>query len=222
MRRVVILMLVLLVSFNICGQEPMKKIALQEGIHNIEYDHLNLTALLQVYNEESATHLIGDLFLSLEHDGEEVASFYVEIDTSAKEYLTKIYKNYLLTFMIENSNRYLIIEKADFGKKFALSSNRSATIGNPHHAIELAITDYIYESGYDGPPEDENRNYFTDVHYTLKVKVKDVVKNFSFYSSEIKGDFIIELQDYEIQILSDLYKNSYCLIEMVVHRKEDK
>jgi len=215
MKKAVILMVVFLTSINIYGQESMKKIQLQEGVSNIKYNGLNIGTLLQVYDEKSATHLIGDVYLRVDNNGESIAGFYIDKDEPTKEYYTKIYKNYFLTFLIENNNRYLIIERAKFGKPFALSNSDNALINN----IEIEITDYVYEWGYDAPPEDENRSYFSDVRYTLKVKVKDVVKNFSFYSSEVKGDFMIETEGYCIQILSDVYKDSSCLIEMIINKK---
>jgi hypothetical protein len=215
----IILMAISLMSINIYGQESMKKIQLEEGINDIKYNDLNIAALLQVYDEKSAAHLIGDVFLRLDHNEESIANFYVDNDKSTKVYFTRIYKNYFLTFLIEKNNKYLIIEKARFGKAFALSSNGTSTIGD---IIEIEIKDYILESGYDAPPEDADRNYFSDVKYTLKVKVKNVVKNFSFYSSEVKENPIIEVEGYCIQILSDKYEDSSSQIEMKLSIKEGK
>jgi hypothetical protein len=205
------------------AQFSMKKIRLKEGSDSsLNYANLNISTLLQVYAENAAPHLIGDLYLKVDNKGTTVAEFYKAHDGSTKEYNTKIYNNYLLTFMVDRQEKYLIIEEALFGKSFALLNDKIAIIGSKENLIEIEVTDYIHEWGYDAPPEVESRSYFSDVTYTLEVKVKDVVESFSFSSSEIKDTFTIDLEDYSILILSDLYKESSCLIEMIVNKKEDK
>jgi len=215
-------MIMLLISKGINAQEFIKEIELKEGtVSDIKYKNLSVSTFLQVYDESSSSHLIGDLYLRVDNDNRTIAEFYVDRDKSTKEYYTKTYKNYFLTYKIENNNKYLIIEQAKFGKPFAMSNEGKSTIGNKN-IIEIEITDYLHEWSYDAPPEDENRSYFEDVHYTLKIKAKDIVKNFSFYSSEIKGNYTIELRDYSIIILSDKYKDSSVLIEMVINEKKNK
>ncbi len=219
MRKITILMLIFLISMTIYGQESMKKIQLEEGVNAIKYKGLDIETLLQIYDEKSPDHLIGDVYLRLNANGETIASFYTANGKYIKEYNTKIYKNYFLTFLIENNKKYLIIEEAKFGKAFALSSHRSTLVDN---MVAIEIIDYMAESGYDGPLEDENRNYYTDVRYTLKVTVKDVVKTISFYSSDIKSGFMIDINGYGVRILSDRYKDSSALLEMIIDKKEDK
>ncbi len=103
-----------------------------------------------------------------------------------------------------------------------ISSNESSTIGNQDDYIEIEITDVIEEWGYDAPPEDENRDYFADVAYTLKMEGKDIVKTFSFYSSEIKNkdNFTIDLERYKILILSDKKTKSSAQIEMIISKNK--
>tara|TARA_R110001583_G_scaffold36536_6_gene120327 strand:+ start:111784 stop:112452 length:669 start_codon:yes stop_codon:yes gene_type:complete len=222
MRKLALLVTIIFISHTIHAQKIMKKIQLEEGsVSNIKYDDLNISTLFQVYDEKSAVHLIGDLYLRVDDNGKSIAEFY--IDKSTKEYYTKIYKNYFLTFAIENGNRYLIIEQAEFDKTFALSNKGNSKIGNKDNSVEIEITDYEHEWGTNAPPsEDGNASYFDDVHYSLKAKVKNIVKDFSFYSSEIKGNLSIDLEGYCIIILSDIYKDSSCLIEMKIIKKETK
>ena len=152
--------------------------------------------------------MAGIVGLKIENKGESIAGFFIDNDMPTKEYYTKIYKNYFLSFLSENNNKYLIIEQAQFGKEFALTDNGNAIIGDKNNKVEIQITNAVHEWGYDGPPEDENRNYFSGVQYTLKIKVKDVVKNFNFYSSdESKEDVMIEVEGCCVQILSDIYKD---------------
>ncbi len=217
MRKITIL--IFLISMTIYGQESMKKIELEEGVNSIKYNGLEIETLLQIYDEKSPDHLIGDVRLELSANGKTIADFYTANDKSVVEYNTKIYKNYFLTFLIENNKKYLIIEDAKLGKAFALLSRRSALVDN---MVAIEIISSVAEFGYDGPIEDENRNYFTDVQYTLKVTVKDVVKTISFYSSEIKSGFMIDINGYEVRILSDIYKNSYVILEMIIDKKEGK
>ena len=101
-----------------------------------------------------------------------------------------------------------------------MSSKESALIGNKNN-IEIEIADYIYEWGDDTPPEDKNMSCYDDVKYTLKVKENDIVKKLSFYSSDIKGNYIIELINYSIIILSDKHEHSSVLIEMIMNKKEE-
>jgi hypothetical protein len=56
------------------------------------------------------------------------------------------------------------------------------------------------------------------VHFSLGIKVNDVIESFNFYSSEIEDNSTIEVGDYQIQILSFKYKNSSTLLEMMAHR----
>ncbi|MBS9461582.1 hypothetical protein KIM67_04110 [Flagellimonas sp. 389] len=114
--------------------------------------------------------------------------------------------------------------KIQFGKAFKISSTESLTIGNQDEHMAIQLIDVIEEWGYDAPPEDENRNYFSDIEYTLKVVAKDIEKSISFYSSEIenKANLTITFEGYKIGILSDTYNNSSASIEMVVTKNEDK
>ncbi len=220
MKKAVLLIIVFFISINMSAQEPMKKLELMEGkSSSIKYNNLNLETLLQVYDETSAAHLIGDIYLAVYNNDELIANFYLDHHQPEEAYYTKIYNNYFLTFEIEQDRKYLIIEKAHFGKAFGLSTEGSCIIAENDDLFELEITDYTSEYGYDAPPEDENRTYFSDVHYTLKIKTKDLEKNVSFNSSEVKDDFVIEIGNYRIQILSDTYKDSSALIEMIIHKK---
>ena len=223
MAKIVILMTVFLISISINAQDSIKKILLNEGtMSDIKHRELTLSTFLHEYNEKSEAHLIGDLYLRVDNEHGTIAQFYVDKnnDKSTIEYYTKIHKNYFLTFKIENNDKYLIIEQAQFGKPFALSSKESALIGNENN-IEIEIADYIYEWGDDTPPEDKNMSCYDDVKYTLKVKENDIVKKLSFYSSDIKGNYIIELINFSIIILSDKHEHSSVLIEMIMNKKEE-
>ncbi|HDZ04705.1 hypothetical protein LCGC14_0345420 [marine sediment metagenome] len=110
-----------------------------------------------------------------------------------------------------------------FGDIFTLSSNnKSSTIGNNEENVNIELLDYMEEWGYDAPPEDENRNHYSDVQYTLQVKVKGIENTYSFYSSEIKqnDNFTIALDNYTLLILSDDYANTSASIEMKVNKKD--
>tara|TARA_R110002033_G_scaffold26394_1_gene60211 strand:- start:23898 stop:24575 length:678 start_codon:yes stop_codon:yes gene_type:complete len=220
-KKIIIVSLILVVTqVNMIAQQCTKKILLTKAANQaIQCENLQLTTLLQVYDETAPAHLIGDIYLRVNANDETIAGFYINHDQPKATYDTKIYKNHYLTFRIENDNKYLIIAPAHFGKAFALSSNGIATIGTTADEVVLEITDFYQESGYDGPPEDKDRSSFSDVHYTLKVKVGDVVKNVSFYSSEVNGNYTIDLGNYSITILSDKYKNASSLIEMIVDKK---
>ena len=170
--------------------------------------------------QKSAKHLIGDVYLRIDDNDKPIVEFYIDNDDSTKAYYAKAYKNYFLSFVIEDNNKYLIIEEGQFGKAFALTSNGSAALGPVDDLVEIAITDFIHESGYDAPIEDGDRSYYDDVNYTLEVKEKGLTKSFSFYSSEIDSNYMIDIGSYKIQILSDLYKDSSVLIEMIVDKKE--
>ena len=104
------------------------------------------------------------------------------------------------------------------GKAFALSSKETCIIGEKDDVIELEITDYIHESGDNSPLDTGESSSWNDVQYTLRAKVNDVEKIIGFYSSEIKGNYTIEIEGYRIQILSDQYKDSYSLLEMMVNK----
>lgn len=106
-----------------------------------------------------------------------------------------------------------------FGEPFTLLNNVSTTIGDKDHPITIELTDFMEEWGYDAPPEVENRNYYSDVLYTIKIKAKETEKDISFYSSEInqEGDFSVDLMDYKLIILSDNYQNSSASIEMIIN-----
>ncbi len=201
------------------AQELMKRILLNpETVSNIKYDTLNINALLQVYDKKSADHLIGDVYLGIENNGVSIAEFYVNGDSKG-EYLTRIYNNYFLTFLIENTNKYLVIAPAQLGRAFALSSNGTAIIGDENNLVEIEITDYTHEWGSDAPFEGEEMSHFDDVQYSLKLKTSGVVNTFSFYSSEIKDGYPIEIGNFRVLILSDKYKDSSSLIEMIVNKK---
>lgn len=111
-----------------------------------------------------------------------------------------------------------------FEEAFMLSSCESSAVGNHDELVEVEIIDVIEEWGYDGPPEDENRAYYSNVQYMLRVQAKGVEKHFSFYSSDIaqKDNFCLDLEDYKIHILSDTYSNSFALIEMIINKKGHK
>ncbi len=221
MRKIAILITVFFISNSIGAQDVMKKLLLKEGaVSNIKHNKLNISTFLQVYDDKSEAHLIGNIYLRVDNNSEPIVDFYIDNNKLTKGYYTKIYNNYFFTFTIENNNKYLIIEQAQFGKAFTLSSNGSSTIGNKNDLVEIEITDYVHESGYDAPTEDDKRSYFSDVLYTLRVKVRDVVKYINFYSSEVKDNFVIEIGSYNILILSDLYKDSLALIEMIINKEE--
>lgn len=222
MGKLTILITVYFISSMMNSQEFMKKIQLKEGLtHSIKHDSLNINTLLQVYNEKAAAHLIGDMHLKIDNDEEPLMDFYIATNTFTKDYLTKIYKNYFFTFLVENNNKYLIIEQAQLGKAFALLSNRSSSIGKADNLVTLEITNYEHEWGYDASPEGNSENRFDDVRYTLKVTVKNVMKQFSFYSSEIKNNYTIAFEGYNIHMLSDKYKDSSSLIEMMINKKKE-
>ncbi len=217
------MMVISLMSGDIIAQESVKKISLKKGHSEpIKFQNLKIKTLLQEYDKKAKAHLVGDIYLRISDDynDEVIVDYYIDNDGTGKNYDTKIYKNYFLTFAIENDNKYLIIEQALFGKPFALSSNRSATIGDQDGLVEVEITQFFEEEGYDEPPFKDNRGYFSNVHYTLQIKVRDSIKTFDFYSSDIKlkGNFTFEIEDYTILILSDVYKNSSALIEMKINK----
>ena len=200
-------------------QKLTKKIQLKEGLStNINYQGLNLGTLLQVYDEKSAAHLVGDVYLRVDLNGKSIADFYVDNDKSKVDYLTKIYKNHLFTFVPENGNYYLNIEPAQFGRTFALSSQGSAIVGTNNDFIEVEITNYLFESIENSSFDDEEITYSSDVFYTLKVTKGDVARAFRFYSSDLKNHFVIDMGSHSIIILSDLYKDSSSLLEMIVDK----
>ncbi|APQ18956.1 hypothetical protein [Maribacter hydrothermalis] len=196
----------------------MKKIHLKEGASIITYNGLELDVLLQVYDKNAAPHLIGEVYCRIQKNGDDIADFSSDNDASTREYLTKIYKNYFLTFKIDNDDKYLILEQAHLGKAFALSSKKTCIIGEKDNPIELEITDYIHESGNDSPLDTGENSSWDDVQYTLRAKVKEVEKNISFYSSEIREGYTVKIEGYSISILSDHYKNSYALLELMVSK----
>ena len=109
-----------------------------------------------------------------------------------------------------------------FGDTFTLSSTKkSFTIGTNEENVKIELLDFMEEWGYDAPPEDENRNHYSDVQYTLQVDIKGNKNTFNFYSSEIKqnDNFTIDLEDYTLLILSDNYANTSVSIEMKINRK---
>tara|TARA_R110001592_G_scaffold43105_2_gene140022 strand:+ start:553 stop:951 length:399 start_codon:yes stop_codon:yes gene_type:complete len=114
--------------------------------------------------------------------------------------------------------------QTQFGEIFIVSNSKSSTIGNLDESVEIEIIDFIEEWGYDATPEDENRNYYSDVQYTLGVQVKDLEKRFSFYSSDIKqkDSVAFDFGSHKILILSDKYTNSSALIEMIITKKDNK
>ena len=220
MKKAAIVISLLFTTSSVNAQKPMTKTPLKEGVGKITYPNLNISTLLQVYGKESARHLIGDVYLKVDNSDKTIAEFYIDNDESTKAYYTKVYKNYFLNFVIEDDGKYLIIEEAQFGKAFALSSDGSMAIGDEDGLVEIEIVDFIHESGYDAPLEDQDRSHYDDVNYTLEVKEKGHIKSFSFYSSEIDSNYVIDIGSYKIQILSDLYKDSAALIEMMVDKKD--
>lgn len=109
-----------------------------------------------------------------------------------------------------------------FGDTFTLSSTKkSFTIGTNEENVKIELLDFMEEWGYDAPPEDENRNHYSDVQYTLQVDIKGNKNTFNFYSSEIKqnDNFTIDLENYTLLILSDNYANTSVSIEMKINRK---
>ncbi|WAC01725.1 hypothetical protein N7U66_17770 [Lacinutrix neustonica] len=219
-KKVALLLSFFSISLIVSTQESMKKIAVVEGLSKCsKYNELNIETLLQVYDNNTSNHLIGDMYLRVDNQGLPILDFFCDTNPITKEYNTKAYKNYFFTFKIENNNKYLIIEQAQFGKPFALSSKQGVTIDKNGKPLVIEITEYIHEWGYDGPPEDSNRTYFSDINYTLTVKEKEFVKHYSFSSSEIKNNYTINLERYTISILNDLFSESSCLIEMIVTDK---
>ncbi len=218
MRKVALLIFLFLNSLGLCAQELMKKIYLQEGhVENIQFGDFSLSTLLQVYEEESASHLIGDVYLRVTENDEIIADFYASKEDPGKEYYTKIYQNYLFSFEKENS--LLLIEPSDFEKVFAISSKNNGIVGKGGNMVEVKIADSYMESGYDGPPQVIGRKYFMNVHYTLQVKVGDIVQNVSFYSTDIKDGISYNVAGCTIHILSDQYKDSVCFLEMMIEKK---
>lgn len=109
-----------------------------------------------------------------------------------------------------------------FGDTFTLSSTKkSFIIGTNEENVKIELLDFMEEWGYDAPPEDENRNHYSDVQYTLQVDIKGNKNTFNFYSSEIKqnDNFTIDLEHYTLLILSDNYANTSVSIEMKINRK---
>ncbi len=109
-----------------------------------------------------------------------------------------------------------------FGDTFTLSSTKkSFTIGTNEENVKIELLDFMEEWGYDAPPEDENRNHYSDVQYTLQVDIKGNKNTFNFYSSQIKqnDNFTIDLEHYTFLILSDNYANTSASIEMKINRK---
>lgn len=222
MKEVTIILSALIIALHVSAQEPMTKIQLKEGsVTNIQHSDLNIGTLLQVYDDTSADHLIGDVYLKVENNNELMAEFYVDKDSSSSTYYTQVYKNYFLTFRMESDHKYLIIKQSELGKAFALSSNGKAIINEKDHSIAIEIVDFMSESGYDAPPEVESRSYFSFVTYTIKVTIGDSVKNFTFSSNEIENNYTLEMGDYQILILSEVYKDTSCLLEMIVQKVRD-
>ncbi|WBX75121.1 hypothetical protein PG911_10675 [Tenacibaculum ovolyticum] len=107
-----------------------------------------------------------------------------------------------------------------FGETFLLSSNKRAVVRSKDECLKIEIINFIEEWGYDASPEVENRNYYSDVQYTLRILVKDIEKMYSFYSSDIKykHKFSLDLENYKILILSDKYTNTSASIKMKINR----
>ncbi|WP_282180393.1 hypothetical protein [Maribacter stanieri] len=109
-----------------------------------------------------------------------------------------------------------------FGDTFTLSSTKkSFTIGTNEENVKIELLDFMEEWGYDAPPENENRNHYSDVQYTLQVDIKGNKNTFNFYSSQIKqnDNFTIDIEHYTLLILSDNYANTSASIEMKINRK---
>lgn len=107
-----------------------------------------------------------------------------------------------------------------FGDVFLVSNTKNTIVGNYDEHLKIELINFIEEWGYDAPPGVENRNYYSDVQYTLRVLVKDVEKIYSFYSSDIKhkNKFSFNFKNYKIFILSDEYTNSSASIKIKINR----
>lgn len=211
------ILLFTLATIHLCSQTESKRIALKEGINEISYQDVAFQAILIRYNEKSAAHLVGDVSLSLEHKDKRITTFYVSGNETNSKYLHRGYQNLFLTFLIEGNTNILTAEEAKFDRIFTLLNNQPTSIGDG--ALTLEITDSMHEWGYTGPPDDENRTYFSNVLYTLQISLPDTEEIVNFYSSDIKQGYSIDTKDHTIEILSDLYKNDSCLLEMIVRQK---
>ena len=198
-----------------------QKIQLKEGTtENIKFNDLNINTLLQVYDNQSAPHLIGDIYLRVNTNNKTIVEFYVDHKDPTKELYTKVHQNLFLTFSIENNIQYLTIEEAKLGKEFALSDQESFLIEDKGKLIELEITDYYHEWGSTLPVvEGEEETTWSDVIYTLKTTINKSVKHFSFSSSEINDQYPILLDSYTIIILSDKYNDNSAFINMIIYKK---
>ncbi len=216
-----ILTFIIGMSGSLFAQENRMKIALIEGeTKEIKYKDWSINALLIVYDETAKTHLNGDVSLSIKTNiNEPIVNFYVNNDSPKTDCYTKIYGKYLLTFLIENDSTYLVIEPAQLGEIFVMSSHNVAVLHCELDSIEIEITDVIHEWGYDLPDSDGNSNYFSDVVYTLKVKTNQVVTYVEFNSSELKNKYFLDVEGYSIVILSEKYHDTYSEIEMIIMKK---
>lgn len=215
--KVFIIIMVLLTANKYFPQ----KIQLKEGQEeNIKLNNLNISTLLQVYDDQSAAHLKGDIYLRINTNDETIVEFYIDHKDPTKEFYTKAYHNLFLTFSIENQIKYLTIEESKFGKEFALSDQETFWIGDKDNLIELEITDYYHEWGSNPPViEGEAGTTWDDIIYTLKTTANKSEKSYSFSSSEINDQYPIELDNNTIIILSDKYNDSSAFINMIIHKK---
>jgi hypothetical protein len=216
-----ILIGIVLVPHSLFAQDNTIKVLLKEGVNEeITYGNLKINALLTVYDKTAEVHLQGDISLNIQKEnGESVVSFYVNNDSIQTEYNTKVVGEYLLTFIIENKNRYLGIAPIELGKTFALSSQNLAILHNELDSIEIKISEVIHEWGYEIPDSNGYSDFFSDIVYSLEVKTNTTFEELYFNSSELKKEYSLNLEQYRIIILSERYHDTYSEIEMKLIRK---
>lgn len=200
------------ININNCNMTAQKKILLKEGHSNkIKYNDLNIKTLLYIYDNKAKAHLVDDVSIGIKdfYTDKIIANYYLDKDNSRKVYYTQLYKNYFLTLEVEKDKYYLIIEKAKCEKIFALRD--SCFIGD----LRIEIKDAIHEWGTTSPNSNEQFSY---LHQTLKLKIGNEEKEFSFYDSEIGKDFFIDFGNYIIEPLSVGWQPH--IVEMIIHRKK--
>jgi len=193
-----IVVLFLFLGLFSCAVKPiknnnMKKIALTEGNIEITHEDLHLKLFFQKYDHTAKKHLIDDVYLRVNTfvKDETIADFYVDYDKpKANIFLTKIYKNYFLSLVLENGNYFLSIEKAKINTVFAIQ--KEGVIDD----LKIEITNVWSEWGTENPEPDANQFHY--IHQTFKLSVGKEVKEINFCSCDASKEYFIEIANYKI------------------------
>lgn len=206
MKIATILAVMFLLTINVKAQDIIMKLPLEKGrVDSLKCGDFSFSTVL--LEDEDSWHL------SVEKtNNKTIATFHIDKNGSKRQSQLEAHGNYFLYFLVQENSKYLIIEKSQFGKVFFLPRSGTVMIND---LVEIELVSYVYEWGYTSP-EERPEDYFQEVSFSLRVKAKGVEKEFDFYSYEIEGNFLIELDNYTIQILSDIAES----LEMIVNEKK--